>query len=873
MLKKPIVMEVFWDESANGKPFNNIQLIDDTTYFWRSYVDNKLVKMSIYDFLERMKVVPEYQMNFSINKTLLQFKNDDSIFSFIDDEELKNYTKSEFRYNYNNLCVIARCPICGKLSTISYKQILRTNSFICTSCNTSYMGAKKFNGKGKYLKELVDPKNSKYWSKNNRNPFEEIQPLAAEEYYNLICPICGVEHKKNLQAILKSGFCCTTHTRKGNLLKKGRSLRDVYPELADMWDLGNNDLDSSQVTAGSSKQGKFVCSRGGVSHYYIRPIYSVAASYRKGNTGCPVCNNKAVWTGINDFATLYPECIKDWDYENNPNPPEKTLCSNTATVALICPVCGKKHIKDVQSIRDGDFGSMCNSCARITSMRRKGKVTTLHQQNEIVADMIDNAPNPQKSKDMSAYAKGRYNFYCDGSSRGWKPHIFQASLVNVMHCVERGSMYNGCPICAGRQVETGVNDFETLNPTGSSMWDYSKNNTTPDKVYAYSEDQYWFKCKNGHEFQRDPLHMMRSIDSKTGGCPVCYGRRVIVGVNDMATTMPDTLDRWEYDLNDFTPHDVTENSNRRMLARCQVKSCKKVYETDVYNWSHNLVRRCPDCRNSQISTSEQNIVDMISGYGIKVEQQYPIAGGKYLLDTYLPEKGIAFEYNGIYWHSAEKRGLTYHEDKYSMSSKFGITLYNIWSDDYDRNPDLVCKLIKKKIQPVLSDLSPKEFDLSFIDREAAEPFILKNSLVPLQDYQYSGESEYIGIFLNGLLAATAQLREIDDNTIEIYGYCELLSVPEKERLIEEFCKTNTGYSIIRVVHEISSIGDLLNRMGTLWKTLPPKGYFVLGTQRVEQLPEDLYQEEYRDLSIEQVSQKSGIEILYNVGYEVWEKEI
>ena len=143
----------------------------------------------------------------------------------------------------------------------------------------------------------------------------------------------------------------------------------------------------------------------------------------------------------------------------------------------------------------------------------------------------------------------------------------------------------------------------------------------------------------------------------------------------------------------------------------------------------------------------------------------------------------------------------------------------------------------------------------------------------MQDYQYSGESEYIGIFLNGLLAATAQLREIDDNTIEIYGYCELLSVPEKERLLEEFCKTNTGYSIIRVVHEISSIGDLLNRMGTLWKTLPPKGYFVLGTQRVEQLPEDLYQEEYRDLFIEQVSQKSGIEILYNVGYEVWEKEI
>lgn len=536
---------------------------------------------------------------------------------------------------------------------------------------------------------------------------------------------------------------------------------------------------------------------------------------------------------------------------------------------LVCPRCGRVHQKVNKTILQ--TGALCNSCAKVKKMREEGKIKSLKEAYPDIAKSFDLGGNKVSSRYVSPSSDGTYNFYCNGSKRFKNPHIFSASIYNVIKC--KDNRYGGCPICAGKQIKSGVNDFETLNPVGSSMWDYSKNDITPDKVYAYSEDQYWFKCKNGHEFQRDPLHMMRSIDSKTCGCPVCYGRRVIVGVNDMATTMPDTLDRWEYDLNDFTPHDVTEGSNRKMLARCQVKSCRKVYETDVYSWSHNLVRRCPDCRNSQISTSEQNIVDMISGYGIKVEQQYPIAGGKYLLDAYLPEKGIAFEYNGIYWHSAEKRGLTYHEDKYSTASKFGITLYNIWSDDYDRNPDLVCKLIKKKIQPVLSDLSSKEFDLSFIDREAAEPFILKNSLVPLQDYQYSGESEYIGIFLNGLLAATAQLREVDDNTIEIYGYCELLSVPEKERLLEEFCKTNTGYSIIRVVHEISSIGDLLNRMGTLWKTLPPKGYFVLGTQRVEQLPEDLYQEEYRDLSIEQVSQKSGIEILYNVGYEVWEKEI
>ena len=34
-------------------------------------------------------------------------------------------------------------------------------------------------------------------------------------------------------------------------------------------------------------------------------------------TGCPYCSGKLVLSGFNDFATLCPDLLKEWDYEKN----------------------------------------------------------------------------------------------------------------------------------------------------------------------------------------------------------------------------------------------------------------------------------------------------------------------------------------------------------------------------------------------------------------------------------------------------------------------------------------------------------------------------------------------------------------------------
>jgi len=52
------------------------------------------------------------------------------------------------------------------------------------------------------------------------------------------------------------------------------------------------------------------------------------------------------------------------------------------------------------------------------------------------------------------------------------------------------------------------------------------------------------------------------------------------------------------------------------------------------------------------------------------------------IDIYLPELGIAFEFNGTYWHSELYKDKHYHLDKTDSCLLKGVKLIHIWQDDW-----------------------------------------------------------------------------------------------------------------------------------------------------------------------------------------------
>ena len=145
----------------------------------------------------------------------------------------------------------------------------------------------------------------------------------------------------------------------------------------------------------------------------------------------------------------------------------------------------------------------------------------------------------------------------------------------------------GCPICAGLVVLPGFNDLETVNPTLAAQWHPTKNiNFTPREITAGSGKHVWWVCEKGHEWKA-----MISDRNHGKGCPVCAGKKVVPGINDLCTVNPDLAAQWHPTKNGYLqPSQVAPKSRKKVwwLGKCG------------HEWQATLANRsrksgCPIC--------------------------------------------------------------------------------------------------------------------------------------------------------------------------------------------------------------------------------------------------------------------------------------
>lgn len=63
---------------------------------------------------------------------------------------------------------------------------------------------------------------------------------------------------------------------------------------------------------------------------------------------------------------------------------------------------------------------------------------------------------------------------------------------------------------------------------------------TPERVTVGSHFKAWWVCEQGHEWQA----IVKSRTLGGCGCPVCAGRVLMRGINDLATTHPELAKQW-----------------------------------------------------------------------------------------------------------------------------------------------------------------------------------------------------------------------------------------------------------------------------------------------------------------------------------------
>lgn len=140
------------------------------------------------------------------------------------------------------------------------------------------------------------------------------------------------------------------------------------------------------------------------------------------------------------------------------------------------------------------------------------------------------------------------------------------------------------------------------------------------------------------------------------------------------------------------------------IVKIKCKCCNAIREINRYNiLSRTNDILCDVCKpyaekaNGK-SIEEQLFVEYIKSIytGSILENDRNILNGKEL-DVYLPEKCLAFEFDGLYWHSDEFKECNYHVNKTNECKQHNIQLIHIFEDEWIYK----CNIVKSRINSLL----------------------------------------------------------------------------------------------------------------------------------------------------------------------------
>ena len=154
------------------------------------------------------------------------------------------------------------------------------------------------------------------------------------------------------------------------------------------------------------------------------------------------------------------------------------------------------------------------------------------------------------------------------------------------------------------------------------------------------------------------------------------------------------------------------------------RKCKHLFKRCL---NVNYSMECPKCNRHGTS-----IERFIHNYLHKRKISYSIRNRKIIenkeLDIYIPEKKIAIECNGLYWHSEKNKPKKYHLEKTENCEKIGIRLLQIFSDEIQFKMKATINRLNNIFNLNKIKIDSEKCELREVDSETTEKFLLKYHL-------------------------------------------------------------------------------------------------------------------------------------------------
>lgn len=207
--------------------------------------------------------------------------------------------------------------------------------------------------------------------------------------------------------------------------------------------------------------------------------------------------------------------------------------------------------------------------------------------------------------------------------------------------------------------------------------------------------------------------------------------------------------------NDYTPMfefcDYTHLRDKNLEWKCN--RCENVFKSNLLN----KLPLCVNCYPKQYfcgkSVLEKEILGEIKKFyaGEILENVRSIISPKEL-DIYFPEKKFAIEINGIYWHSEEKVGSNYHQQKWISCNQHGVNLMMITDYEWREKRGLILEMIKHRLGIHNNRIGARKCTVEVISSATAKDFLNNHHMGG-----FSRGSNHLGLYYMGELCAVCTI--------------------------------------------------------------------------------------------------------------------
>ncbi len=380
-----------------------------------------------------------------------------------------------------------------------------------------------------------------------------------------------------------------------------------------------------------------------------------------------------------------------------------------------------------------------------------------------------------------------------------------------------------CPKCKNTAKMNTESFIKKAQQIHQNKYDYSK------VVYKKSSEKVEIICpEHGVFWQRPTNHLCER------GCQKCANRTIEKKLKKTTRQFVDECVLKFGNVYDYRLVNYNGNKNKVKVI------CPEHGVFEQFPGNHiKGYNGCPKCNNNGVSKMEKEIVECIKGLGLGVEENNTTVLGGKELDIYIPEKQIAIEFNGLYWHSDLFKEDKYHLKKLEECEAKGIKLIQIFEDEWLNKQEIVKSRLRNILGKIENKIYARNCVVKELDSKTVTKFLNENHL------QGSvGSKIKLGLFYNEELVSIMTFGNLrknlgqksKDDTFELLRFCNKLNVNiigGASKLFKYFTSNYSCVSVISYADRRWGNGELYNTLGFKYIHNSQPNYFYVKNGEVK----------------------------------------